>query len=69
MQPTRLLVVRAHILEFVVSSVFMGVGTVLWWSMNGPNFGTNLLAGSAFLVAGIMVLLWALKSILKYKHR
>jgi hypothetical protein len=62
----RLLVLRAHLLEIVVSSMAITSGLFIWLSMNGSNSGINLLAGAALLVAGVIVFLSAMKSILKY---
>lgn len=39
----------------------------MWLSMNGSNSGIPLLAGTALVVAGVLVFLLAMKSILKYK--
>ncbi len=38
----------------------------MWFSMSGSNSGINLLAGSALRVAGIIVFVFAMKSILKF---
>jgi hypothetical protein len=38
----------------------------MWISMTGSNSGINLLAGAALVVAGVIMLLSAMKTILKY---
>jgi hypothetical protein len=61
----RLLVLRAHLLEMIISAVAIGLGVFMWVSM-GSNSGINLLAGAAFLVGGFIVFIFAMKSVLKY---
>jgi hypothetical protein len=63
----RILILRAHLLEMFISGGFIAVGLFMWLSMNGSNSGITLLAGAALLVAGVIVFLLAVKSILKYK--
>jgi hypothetical protein len=63
----RILIVRAHLLEMIISGAFIAVGLFMWLSINGSNSGVGLLAGAALLVAGVIVFLLAMKSILKYK--
>jgi hypothetical protein len=63
----RILILRAHLLEMFISGGFIAVGLFMWLSMNGSNSGITLLAGAALLVAGVIVFLRAMKSILKYK--
>jgi len=63
----RILILRAHLLEMFISSGFIAVGLFMWLSMNGSNSGIPLLAGTALVVAGVLVFLLAMKSILKYK--
>jgi hypothetical protein len=62
----RLLVLRAHLLEMIISAVAIGLGAFLWISMSGANSGINLLAGAALLVAGFIVFIFAVRSVLKY---
>jgi hypothetical protein len=62
----RILILRAHLLEMFISGGFIAVGLFMW-SMNGSNSGMTLLARTALLVAGVIVFLLAMKSILKYK--
>jgi hypothetical protein len=62
----RLLVLRAHLLELIISGAAIGLGLFMWISMTGSNSGVNLLAGAALLVAGFIVFIFAMKSVLKY---
>jgi hypothetical protein len=62
----RILLLRAHLLEMVISAAAIGLGLFLWLSMSPSNSGINLLAGAALLVAGLIVFVFAMKSILKY---
>jgi hypothetical protein len=62
----RLLVLRAHLLELIISGAAIGLGLFMWISMAGSNSGVNLLAGAALLVAGFIVFIFAMKSVLKY---
>jgi hypothetical protein len=62
----RILVLRAHLLEMIISGAAIGLGLFMWLSMSGSNSGINLLAGAALLVAGFIVFIFALKAILKY---
>jgi hypothetical protein len=62
----RLLVLRAHLLELIISGAAIGLGLFMWISMTGSNSGINLLAGAALLVAGFIVFIFAMKSVLKY---
>ena len=64
--PPRLLVLRAHLLEMIISAACIGLGAFMWVSMTGANSGVNLLAGAALLVAGCIVFIFAMKSILRY---
>ena len=64
----RVLVLRAHLLEMIISAAAIGLGIFMWVSMSGSNSGINLLAGAALLVAGLIVFAFAMKSILKYKQ-
>jgi hypothetical protein len=63
----RVLLLKAHLLEMVISSAAIGLGLFMWLAMNGSNAGINLLAGAALLVGGLIVLVFALKSIFKFK--
>jgi hypothetical protein len=62
----RILILRGHLLEMFISGGFIAVGLFIW-SMNGSNSGMTLLAGTALVVAEVIVFLLAMKSILKYK--
>lgn len=64
----RVLLLKAHLLEMVISGAAIGLGVFMWLSMSGSNSGINLLAGAALLAAGFIVFIFALKSILKYKR-
>jgi hypothetical protein len=57
----------AHLLEMFIAGSLITVGLFMWLSMNGSNSGITLLAGTALLVAGVIVFFLAMKSILKYK--
>jgi hypothetical protein len=48
----RILLLRAHLLEMIISGAAIGLGLFLWLSMSPSNSGINLLAGAALLVAG-----------------
>lgn len=67
MNSTRLLVLRAHLLEMVISGAAIVLGLFMWLSMSDSNSGINLLAGAALLIAGLIVFVFALKAILKFK--
>jgi hypothetical protein len=62
----RILILRAHILEMIVSIGCMAAGLVMWVSMNGSNSEITLLVGAALMVAGVIVFGSAMKTILKY---
>jgi hypothetical protein len=62
----RILILRAHLLEMIISGAAIGLGIFMWVSMNGSNSGINLLAGAALLVARFIVFIFAMRSILKY---
>jgi hypothetical protein len=66
LNPPRVLILRAHLLEMIISGAAIGLGLFLWLSMSPSNSGINLLAGAALLVAGLIVFVFAMKSILKY---
>ena len=65
---SRVLLLRAHLLDVVISGAAIGLGLFMWLSRNDSNSGINLLAGAALLVAGLIVFAFAMKSILKYKQ-
>jgi membrane protein YdbS with pleckstrin-like domain len=60
----RVLVLKAHLIEMIISIAFIGLALLMWWGRS--NSDITLLAGAALLVAGAMVFLFAMKSILKY---
>jgi hypothetical protein len=62
----RALMLKAHLLEMIISGAAIGLGLFLWLSMGPSNSGINLLAGAALLVAGLIVFVFAMKTILKY---
>jgi uncharacterized membrane protein HdeD (DUF308 family) len=64
--PSRVLIVRAHALELFISAASIILGIFLWLAMKDSNSGVNLLAGAALLVAGIILFVSAMKTILKY---
>jgi hypothetical protein len=64
--PPRLLILRAHLLEIIISGGCIAAGLFMWASMNGANSSITLLAGATLLVAGVIVFLSAMKTILRY---
>ena len=64
MNSIRVLVFRAHLLELIVSVVATGLGLLLWLSAKPPNSEANLIVGAGLVVAGVMVSIFAMKSIL-----
>ena len=62
----RVLVLRARVLEIIISGAAIGLGLFMWLSMSSANSGINLLASAALLVAGFIVLTFAMRAILKY---
>jgi hypothetical protein len=62
----RVLALKAHLLEMIISVAAIGLGLFIWFSTNDSNSGINLLAAAVFLVAGVVVFLLAMKSILKF---
>jgi hypothetical protein len=66
LNPPRVLVLRAHALEIFISGAAITLGLFVWLSMKDSNSGVNLLAGAALLVAGIILFVSAMKTILKY---
>jgi hypothetical protein len=65
----RVLIVRAHLLEMIISIAFIGLGLFMWPPMHRTSSDVSLSAGATLLVAGAMVFLFATKSILKYTRR
>jgi hypothetical protein len=63
----RVLILRAHVLEMVVSGVAIALGLFMWLTMKDANSGVNLLGGAALLVAGVILFFSAMRTILKYK--
>jgi hypothetical protein len=55
-----------HDSRITISIAFIGLAVFVWSHFNS---GVSLLAGAALLVAGAMVFLFAMKSVLKYFHR
>jgi hypothetical protein len=66
LNPPRALILRAHILEIFISGAAIAVGIVVWLSMKDSSSGVNLLVGAALLVAGVILFVSAMKTILKY---
>jgi hypothetical protein len=66
LNPPRVLVLRAHALEIFISGAAITLGLFVWLSMKDSNSSVNLLAGAALLVAGIILFVSAMKTILKY---
>jgi hypothetical protein len=66
LNPPRVLILRAHVLEIFISGAAITLGIFVWLSMKGSNSGVNLLVGAALLVAGIILFVSAIKTILKY---
>jgi hypothetical protein len=64
----RVLLLRAHLLEIIVSVAAIGLGVFMWVSMSSSNSSINLLAGAGLLVAGLIVFVFAMKSILTFKR-
>jgi hypothetical protein len=58
------LLLRAHLLEMIISISFIGLAVFLWWGLAYSEL--NLFAGAALLVAGAMIFLLVMKSIVKY---
>jgi hypothetical protein len=65
----RALLLRAHLLEIIISAAAIGLGVFMWVSMSSSNSGINLLAGAVLLVAGLIVFVFAIKSILRFKRQ
>jgi len=66
LNPPRVLILRAHALEIFISTAAIILGLFVWISIKDSNSGFNLLAGAALVVAGIILLASAMKTILKY---
>jgi hypothetical protein len=62
----RVLNLRSHALEMVISGAVMLLGIFVGLPMNDSSSGISLLSGAAFLVAGVVGFLLTMKSILKY---
>lgn len=62
----RVLLLRIHLLEMITSISFIGLAVFLWWGRSYSE--VNLFAGATLLVAGAMVFLFVMKSILKYSR-
>jgi len=62
----RVLILRAHVIEMIISGGVIALGIFIWLSMKDSNSGVNLLAGAALLVAGVIVFISAMKTIFKY---
>lgn len=69
MRSTRVAMLRTHLLEIIISAAAIGLGVFMWVSMSSSNSGINLLAGAALLVAGLIVCVFALRSILNFRRR
>ena len=66
LHPPRVLILRAHAVEIFISGAAITLGLFVWLSMKDSNSGLNLLVGAALLVAGLILLVSALRTILKY---
>jgi hypothetical protein len=66
LNPPRVLMLRAHALEIFISGAAITLGIFVWLSMKDSNSGVNLLVGAALLVAGVILFVSALRTILKY---
>jgi len=66
LNPPRVLIVRAHALELFLSVASITLGLFVWLSLKDSNSGINVLVGAALLVAGVILLGSALRTILKY---
>jgi hypothetical protein len=66
LNPSRVLIVRAHALEIFISGAAITLGVFVWLSMKDSNSGINVLVGAALLVAGVILLGSALRTIFKH---
>jgi uncharacterized membrane protein HdeD (DUF308 family) len=66
LNPPRDLIVRAHALEIFISVAAITLGLFVWLSMKDSNSGVNLLVGAALLVAGLILLVSAMRTIFKH---
>jgi uncharacterized membrane protein HdeD (DUF308 family) len=66
LNPPRVLIVRAHALELFFSVAAITLGLFVWLSMKDSNSGVNVLVGAALLVAGIILLVSAMRTIFKH---
>ena len=65
----RVLILRVHLLEMIISIAFIGLALFMWSPMGRSYSDLSLFAGAALLVAGAMMFLFAIKSILKNARR
>ena len=56
-------------MEIIISAGAIGLGVFMWVSMSSANSDINLLAGAALLVAGLIVFVFAMKSIFTFKGK
>jgi hypothetical protein len=62
----RVLNLRLHVLELVISGAVMMLGIFMGLPMNDSSSGISLLSGAALLLAGVVGFRLTMKSILKY---
>ena len=62
----RVLNLRAHVLEMIISGVVITLGIFIGLPINDSGSGINLLSEAALLMAGVVGFVLAIKSILKY---
>jgi hypothetical protein len=62
----RVLNLRLHVLELVISGAVMMLGIFMGLPMNDFSSGISLLSGAALLVAGVVGFRLTMKSILQY---
>jgi hypothetical protein len=62
----RVLNLRFHVLELVISGAVMMLGIFMGLPTNDSSSGISLLSGAALLVAGVVGFRLTMKSILKY---
>jgi hypothetical protein len=62
----RVLNLRFHVLELVISGAVMMLGIFMGLPMNDSSLGISLLSGAALLAAGVVGFRLTMKSILKY---
>jgi hypothetical protein len=66
LNPPRLWILRAHAVEIFVSGASIILGIFVFLSIKDSNSGFNLLAGAALVVAGIILFVSAMRTILKH---